>query len=403
MADTACRKLMFAALLATMAWLHAPVCAAGAAGGQADPSVSDAGPPPAVPADLGERLAAFYARPAVARLRQAARDLAGSVRAFCASAGNAAGAARAEADPDADAGAGAGAGPAREALARDFRAAVLAWAGLEFMRFGPLVEANRYERIAFWPDPRGVMPRQVQALLAERGQAEPLTPEALAGRSVALQGLPALEFVLYRPQGLLAETGGPAPADCAYAQAAAGALAAVAGELEQAWSPAAGFGRDIARPGPGNAHYRSQREVAAEAVKALSGSLQFARDVKLLPVLQASGRNAGRRAPFWRSGLTAASMAASLQGMLAFHDAAGWRFDGAHAWIGESLRHELAQLGQVLGGVSDRTVDELLQDEAGRRRLELAVLILKNAKDLVDQDLAPYLGIALGFNALDGD
>src|SRR3546814_8604156 len=39
----------------------------------------------------------------------------------------------------------------------------------EFLRFGPLVAANRYERIYFWPDPRGITLRQVQGLL---GQAD---------------------------------------------------------------------------------------------------------------------------------------------------------------------------------------------------------------------------------------
>ncbi|WP_280632249.1 imelysin family protein, partial [Bordetella pertussis] len=52
------------------------------------------------------------------------------------------------------------------------------------------------------PDTRNVMARQVQAALAAADPAL-LAPGALAGRSVALQGLPALEFVLYGETGLL--------------------------------------------------------------------------------------------------------------------------------------------------------------------------------------------------------
>src|SRR3546814_4200550 len=102
----------------------------------------------------------------------------------------------------------------------------------EFLRFGPLVAANRYERIYFWPDPRGITLRQVQGLL---GQADGSMPDAagLATQSVALQGLPALEYVLYGKAGLLAASeaqatdSGKANAEnktraCAYATAVAG-------------------------------------------------------------------------------------------------------------------------------------------------------------------------------------
>lgn len=338
----------------------------------------------AVPADLGARLAA-YAAPATDRLASAARQLADSLKKFCA--------------------AGDAAKPGKQAaqdIAVRFRDTVLAWEGVAFLRFGPLVEANRYERIAFWPDPRGVMQRQVQGVLAEP-HAATLTAQDIAQRSVAQQGLPALEFVLYRDQGLLAAPS-PAPADCGYANAVAGALSHTTGELAEEWSDKGEFARDFARPAASNAHYRSQQEVAAEAVKAMSTGLQFARDVKLLPVLQEPYQaSRARRAAFWRSGLSTAAMAASLQGMQAFYQAAGWRFDSATKGIDQSLRHEFDQSVQVLQGLGDRSMAELLEDEDGRRRLALLTLILKNAKGLVDQDLAPHLGTSLGFNALDGD
>ena len=68
------------------------------------------------------------------------------------------------------------------------------------IHFGPLVQANRYERLAFWPDTRGVMPRQVQAAIAAQD------PEADQARRYgraqrALQGLPALEYDAVRRAG----------------------------------------------------------------------------------------------------------------------------------------------------------------------------------------------------------
>jgi len=48
-------------------------------------------------------------------------------------------------------------------------------------------------------------------------------------------------------------------------------------------------------------------------------------------------------------------------------------------------------------------LDAALASEEGRRLLMLASLTLKNAKAIVDENLAPALGVTIGFNALDGD
>src|SRR6185312_7981565 len=48
----------------------------------------------------------------------------------------------------------------------------------------------------FWPDPKGLGLKQIQDILAKR-DASVTEPDQLAGKSVALQGLPALEYLLY--------------------------------------------------------------------------------------------------------------------------------------------------------------------------------------------------------------
>ena len=335
----------------------------------------------AVPADLGARLADGYARPAVAALAERAHGLEDALAAWCQSPQ----AARAE--------------PVRQA----FRDTVLAWSGVEFLRFGPLVQGNRYERLAFWPDTRGVMQRQVRALLAE-ADPQALAPGALAARSVALQGLPALEYVLYGEPGLL-ERGGQAEAGyaCRYAVAVAANVAAVSDELKQAWSPQGDYGRQFTAPAPANDLYRDQQEVAAEAVKALSTGLQFARDVKLAPVLGDSAEAARfKRAALWRSDLSLPALAVSVRGMRAFYDAGGYRYPDGEAWIDQAVRGELDRAAAALAAV-DAPLEQAVAQPASWQRLALAGMILKNAKDIVDQNLAPALGVMIGFNALDGD
>jgi len=229
---------------------------AGLAGAQTTP----------LPPDLGERLTQGYVSGAMQRFEHATVRLAQSLHVWCAS-------------PDAT---------GRDQVHDDFSNTIESWSGIEFLRFGPLVEANRFERIFFWPDPRGVTLRQVQALLAGSADAAG-DAQSLSGRSVALQGLPALEYVLYRDGGLLtglAEQAGGRSAswavECAYASAVGRNLAERGRDLAQAWRPNTNYAALFVQPGPDNPVYRSQREVAGEAFKSLSTGLQFLREIKLV-------------------------------------------------------------------------------------------------------------------------
>jgi len=331
-----------------------------------------------LPADIGARLVTGYIAPATQRFADAGAQLASRLQGWCA-------------QPDA---------AGQSAIAGDFANLAEAWSGIEFLRFGPLVAANRFERIFFWPDARGVMLRQVPALLKQPDVAR--NAELLAGRSVAVQGLPALEYVLYRDGGLLtAARSETVETECAYAHATAHNLAERARELADAWQ--GDYGALFAQPGAANPVYRSPREVANEAVKAISTSLQFARDVKLTPGLgDAADPARARRAPFWRSGLTTRSLHAQVHGLQAFYQAGGWRYSAGEAWIDDNLMQELARAQTLLADMS-APIAALLADADAYRQLQLSGLMLGNIKRIVDEDMAPAFGITIGFNALDGD
>lgn len=328
-------------------------------------------------AGLGARLAQEYIAPAMREFHHAAAHAREALQAACAQPG-----------------------ASFDGAAASFRHLVAAWSGIEFLRFGPLVDANRFERIYFWPDPRGVTLRQVQGLLAGPPDKIP-DAQALSTHSVAAQGLPALEYTLYREGGLLSGGADQASA-CAYAVAVAGNLERIGGELHALWQADGEFARLFSNPGANNPLYRNPQEVAAEAVKALSTGLQFQVDVKLAPSLGAdAGKASPRKAPFWRGDLAPASLEAAARGMLAFYEAGGYRYPGAE-WIDQNVRGELGRAADHLAGMRGET-EALWRDPDRYRELVLVKLLLANAKDLVDQHVAPALGVRMGFNALDGD
>src|SRR5262245_57536129 len=59
----------------------------------------------------------------------------------------------------------------QQALARHFDATVEAYAGVDFLRFGPMLEGGRREQLSFWPDPRGFVSRQLRLILNSKDPA----------------------------------------------------------------------------------------------------------------------------------------------------------------------------------------------------------------------------------------
>ena len=55
---------------------------------------------------------------------------------------------------------------ALDAARSAFGETVDAWSRIEIIRFGPVTERNRLERVLFWPDRKGTGLKQVQAALA---------------------------------------------------------------------------------------------------------------------------------------------------------------------------------------------------------------------------------------------
>ncbi len=187
--------------------------------------------------------------------------------------------------------------------ARDaFAAAVDRWSRVEIFQFGPVIREHRYERLFFWPDRKGLGSRQVQRALSKRDETV-TARETLARKSVALQGLPALEFLLYgEGAGALAETGEIGAFRCRFAGAVAANIAKVAGQVDDAWREDAPFTRAFLDPSPTDPLCRSPKDATLELFKTFSGGIERVRDPKLGASLGSTLERARPRvAAFWRS------------------------------------------------------------------------------------------------------
>ncbi|GHD44281.1 peptidase M75 [Thalassobaculum fulvum] len=340
-------------------------------------SATPAAADPARDAAIVARAVTDYIRPATERFARDTHGLDDAVEGFCAAPG----------------------GDTRAALDAAFRGAVEGWSGIQFLRFGPLVEEHRLERIAFWPDPKGIGLRQLRRALADR-DATVTDPGQLAGKSVALQGLTALEYLLYGDGGDQLDA-----FRCAFATAAAGSLAAVADAIAGEWAAPDGFAQRLIRPGSDDPVYRTPAESLAELHRALTTGLQVTRDQKLKPVLGDTPDTAKPfLAPFRRAGLSVAVLAADLSALGAFTAAAGFARDlpDEYRWLDNSLAFEFGNAVRAVGSV-ELPIDEAVYDQTARGRLEYLFVVLGNLQTMTRQDLATALDLKGGFNALDGD
>ena len=268
------------------------------------------------------------------------------------------------------------------ALRPAYDAAWEAWARVGFVGIGPSATANL--TIAFWPDPRGATARAVQGALTGH---TPETADAVARAGAALRGLTALDALL----------GGPAygwqdPA-CRLARAVAADLAAQAATLAEAWALHADL---LRRAGdPGNATYLSPQEATAALFTQILAGLEFAADQRLGRPLGEAGRPRPARAEAWRTARPVPNLTASL---LALRDLARALAEGP---LPESEAAFAAALTAV-GALADPSLQDL-NDPQAALRAEIAQQSIRALRDVLAAELGPALGVAAGFNALDGD
>ena len=230
--------------------------------------------------------------------------------------------------------------PVRRAPGRRARRLRRRGRGLERHRDRPFRSGQRGEppgARALLARPQGLGLKQVQAVLASQ-DATAADPATLAGKSVAMQGLGALEFVLFGTGAdVLAATGDGFR--CRYGAAIAANLDAIAAALQDEWQAPDGFAARWTAPGPENPLYRDRQEALTELSKCSSTA-------------GARPRPAAGRLPRRESGGRSAQAGAVLA-------------------LGADRRRAGRQYGRPPGALRRlRLADELSADDALDRRLD---------------------------------
>ena len=340
----------------------------------------DAARPPIGP--VLQRMLTEYVRPGYAEFNAAATDLETSAAALCEN-------------------------PSDDNLAATrsaFRGAVESWSRIEWLRLGPVMSENRLERILFFPDRKGTGRKQVEAAIASRQDA--VTEVAtLAGQSVAMQGLGALEFILFG-SGSDALAAPDASHRCAFARAAAINLVDLSNQIIAGWRDGTGLARVFLKPAPGNPLFRTDQEALNLLLGQMIHGLEAIRDTRVSAFLDREnpGHDRPKSALFWRSGMTLPSIRANLEGLEALFNESGIEIVSKEnaPRLADTIRFECRQAIRTAQSL-EAPVGDLLVNPETREKLLYLDYALKIIIGRLDQEFAQAGGLAVGFSFGDGD
>ncbi len=279
-----------------------------------------------------------------------------------------------------------------------------AWQRVSHIRFGPVMEEDRSYRIQFWPDKRNITSRHLAALLSD---ADPATRsvDGIADASVAVQGFPALERLLFETEDDKALT----IEACTLARSIAINLANIAGAIASEWRN--DYRANMLNSGPDNPEFRNQQEALKKLHGALTTGLQLLVDVKLQPVMgKSKDETKPRLAESWRSARSMRNIMINIETIQRYYEGGGTHaigFDDSLIERGGEEEHAVIDFGlsQSLKWAQSlkEPVADLLLDDSTYSKLGLIAGQLAAVRAEVDGPLVNALGLSMGFNALDGD
>ncbi|MEN3792189.1 imelysin family protein [Fulvimarina sp. MAC3] len=288
----------------------------------------------------------------------------------------------------------------------NFGGLVSAFSQIEFVRFGPIREDNRLERILFFPDPRGVMKKQVEAILKDQAD-DALHADDLAKKSVAVQGLPALQYVLFG-EGSDDLTKESAAYRCSYGRAIAANLKAISTSLVDDWGNESGISNRLMEPSEDDPVYRTASDSLGAIVSIFTDGLEIIAEQRLSPPLGATDGADTPAKPnlflFGASDNALTALGADFQGLKQLFEASSFSsvLPSDKQYLSQSIELEFEQIGSNLNEV-ETPLSKAVNDADSLGKLGYVLIATESLRSQFTGQLAPALGLSSGFSSLDGD
>ncbi|MFZ3462788.1 imelysin family protein [Vibrio harveyi] len=262
---------------------------------------------------------------------------------------------------------------------------MLAWMALQGQERGPATALEQSWNVQFWPDKKNTTGRKM-SVLTKSDQI--WSAEDISTQSVTVQGLGALEWLLYDKASSLSTNSNT----CATSVAIAENLNNKANIIADSWAQNPWKSLDMT-------------EWESEYISLLSNQLEYSMK-KLSRPLAKIGKPRPYFSESWRSQTSLSNLKANLEALQALYLANG---SGLDALLREQGHSELAdrvvhQFDMALDTWSeDKSLFAALQTKDGYRMVLAQYNKLEQLKYLIHEEVAIELGVVIGFNATDGD
>lgn len=281
---------------------------------------------------------------------------------------------------------------------RGWRRAMVAWQAIQHVAVGPVEEETRRFRIQFFPDRNEAVERAVDTVLTETDR---LAEAELATRSVGVQGLPALEYLLFAIRGL--DDPDEGPRRCELAQAVAANLSTMAADAAAPWQGGGAFRSEFVNAG---GTFTSTEDVLTVIFEAAVLQAEFISYRKLRDAVDANNPNALESHYAQHSGQNIRANLDALREMFDTGADEEYRVRDylerlyAADDLATQIFTEMSNAEGLLDGL-EGSLEEVVGGQAGGDALALNSSI-RHLADLL-QDAGLVAGIDIGFNNQDGD
>lgn len=270
-------------------------------------------------------------------------------------------------------------------LEQNWQLTMQAWMALQGQERGPQSALEQSWNVQFWPDKKNTTGRKMSGLVK---QEKLWTAAEISQQSVTVQGLGAIEWLLYDPKSDFKT----ASNSCQLGAAISDNLANNAAEIVAAWQTNPWLTLD-------------QSAWNAEYIALLSNQLDYSMK-KLSRPMAKVGQPRAYFAESWRSQTSMANLKHNVAALKALYLANG---DGLDHLLRQRGRESLAdrivyQFDMTLETWPEQSsLFELLQSKAGYQLVTAQFNKLEHLNYLIHEEVAIELGVVIGFNATDGD
>lgn len=276
-----------------------------------------------------------------------------------------------------------------------WRDAMQAWQGIQHVQFGPVQFLMRNFGLQFWPDRKNIGARQLrQALMSE----QPYDDEFFRHASVSIQGLPALERLLFADDALDKLQSGRS---CELSRAIASHVADMSQAIHQEWQTQAEA--DFAA----DQDSEQAAEWAVELLASLVEPIEAIRDSKILTPLGESAESArALRLESHRSRQSLDNIRTNLAALTALYQEtqpslAQLLQQAGAAELADDISRRFEQINRQLAQVPAPLAETLTQPKTHAQLLQVAAELKQLSEQL--NTAMGVLNIQLGFNSRDGD